>query len=148
MLKEFREFILRGNLVDLAVAVVIGTAFGAVVTALVSSLITPLIAAIGGEPDFGSLDFTINGSTFRYGAFINALLAFLIIAAVVFFFVVKPVNAMMAARRPRPRWTSRPAPVPSAAARSRSWPTAAPSVLPRSARTRPQWRPVTRLTRS
>ncbi len=96
MLKEFREFILRGNLVDLAVAVVIGTAFGAVVTALVSSLITPLIAAIGGEPDFGSLDFTINGSTFRYGVFINALLAFLIIAAVVFFFVVKPVNAMMA----------------------------------------------------
>ena len=90
MLKEFREFILRGNLVDLAVAVVIGTAFGAVVTALVKDLVTPLIAAIGGEPDFSGLKFTINGSEFLYGEFINALLAFLIIAAVVFFLVIKP----------------------------------------------------------
>jgi large conductance mechanosensitive channel len=96
MLKEFREFILRGNLVDLAVAVVIGTAFGAVVTALVADLITPLIAAIGGQPDFSNLDFEINSSRFLYGDFINALLTFAIIAAVVFFFVVKPVNALLA----------------------------------------------------
>jgi large conductance mechanosensitive channel len=95
MIKDFREFILRGNLVDLAVAVVIGTAFGALVTALVSDLITPLIAAVGGQPDFSNLSFEINGSTFRYGDFINALLTFLIIAAVVFFLVVRPVNALM-----------------------------------------------------
>ena len=100
MLKEFREFVLRGNLVDLAVAVVIGTAFGAVVTALVRDLITPLIGAIGGEPDFSGLAFTINDSEFRYGDFINALVAFLIIAAVVFFFVIKPVNALMARFQP------------------------------------------------
>ena len=99
MLKEFREFILRGNLIELAVAVVLGTAFGAVVTALVKDLVTPLIAAIGGKPDFSGLTFTINGSKFLYGDFINALLAFLIIAAVVFFFVIKPVNALMARRK-------------------------------------------------
>lgn len=102
MLKEFREFILRGNLVDLAVAVVIGTAFGAVVTALVKSLITPLIGAIGGQADFSELTFTINGSRFLYGEFINALIAFVIIAAVVFFFVIKPVNALMARFQPAP----------------------------------------------
>ena len=96
MLKEFREFILRGNLVDLAVAVVIGTAFGALVAAFVKNLVTPLIAAIGGQPDFSGLSFKLNGSVFLYGAFINALLTFVIIAAVVFFFVVKPVNALMA----------------------------------------------------
>ena len=96
MLKEFREFILRGNLVDLAVAVVIGTAFGALVAAFVKNLVTPLIAAIGGQPDFSGLSFKLNGSEFLYGAFINALLTFVIIAAVVFFFVVKPVNALMA----------------------------------------------------
>ena len=96
MLREFREFILRGSLVDLAIAVVIGTAFGAVVAALVADLVTPLIAAVGGEPDFDGLSFTINGSEFRYGHFLNALLTFVIIAAVVFFFVVKPVNALMA----------------------------------------------------
>ena len=95
MLKEFRQFILRGNLVDLAVAVVIGTAFTALVTALVRNLVTPLIAAIGGEPDFSELTFTINGSEFLYGEFINALLAFLIIAAVVFFLIIKPVNVLM-----------------------------------------------------
>ena len=100
MLKEFREFILLGNLVDLAVAVVIGTAFGALVTALVRDLITPLIAAVGGEPDFADLTFTINGSRFLYGDFINALLAFLIIAAVIFFLVVKPVNALLARLKP------------------------------------------------
>jgi len=96
MLKEFRDFVLRGNVVELAVAVVIGAAFGAVVTAFVASFITPLIAAIGGKPDFSSLAFTINGSRFTYGSFFNALLSFLIIAAMIFFLVVKPVNALLA----------------------------------------------------
>jgi large conductance mechanosensitive channel len=96
MLEEFRAFILRGNLVDLAVAVVIGAAFGAVVASFVENLVTPLIAAIGGKPDFGGLSFTVNGSRFGYGAFLNALITFLIIAAVVFFLVVKPVNALLA----------------------------------------------------
>lgn len=94
-MKGFRQFILRGNLVDLAVAVVIGAAFGAVVTALVADLITPIIAAIGGKPDFSGLSFTINGSHFKYGHFLNALLTFVIIAAVVYFFVVKPVAALL-----------------------------------------------------
>jgi large conductance mechanosensitive channel len=88
--------VLRGNLVDLAVAVVIGTAFTAVVTALVKDLITPLLAAVGGKPDFGALKFSINDSVFRYGDFLNSLLSFVILAAVVFFLVVKPVNALMA----------------------------------------------------
>lgn len=96
MVKEFRDFILRGNVVDLAVAVVIGVAFGAVVTSLVENIITPIIAAIGGQPDFSSLDFEINNSVFRYGAFLNAVIAFLIIAAVIFFLVVKPMNRMLA----------------------------------------------------
>jgi large conductance mechanosensitive channel len=96
MLKEFRDFVLRGNVVELAVAVVIGAAFGALVTAFVASFITPLIAAIGGKPDFSDLAFTINGSRFTSGAFFNALLSFLIIAAVIFFLVVKPVNALLA----------------------------------------------------
>ena len=100
MLREFREFILRGNLVDLAVAVVIGTAFTALVTSLVTNIITPIIAAIGGKPDFSDLAFTINGSKFGYGAFLNALIAFLIIAAVVFFLVIKPVNLLMARFQP------------------------------------------------
>jgi large conductance mechanosensitive channel len=100
LIKEFREFILRGNLVDLAVAVVIGAAFTAVVNALVKDIITPIIAAIGGQPDFSDLSFTINGSQFAYGDFINALITFLIIAAVVFFFVVKPVNALISRYRP------------------------------------------------
>jgi large conductance mechanosensitive channel len=100
MLKEFRSFILRGNLIDLAVAVVIGTAFTAVVTALVKNIITPLIAAIGGEADFSGLAFTINGSKFLYGDFINALLSFLIVAAVCFFLIIKPVNALMARFQP------------------------------------------------
>jgi large conductance mechanosensitive channel len=95
MLKEFREFIMRGNVIDLAIAVVIGAAFGALVTALVEDFITPLIAAIGGQPDFSALDFTINGSVFKYGHFINAVISFLIIAAVIFFFVVKPMNTLM-----------------------------------------------------
>ena len=102
LLKDFRAFILRGNLVDLAVAVVIGTAFTAVVTALVRDLVTPLIAAIGGKPDFSNLAFTINGSRFAYGDFINALVSFVIIAAVLFFFVIRPVNALLARRRTEP----------------------------------------------
>ena len=100
MVKEFREFILRGNLVDLAVAVVIGAAFGAVIAALVADIITPLIAAIGGKPDFSGLTFSINGSKFKYGDFINALITFVIIAAVVFFFVIKPVNHLLERMRP------------------------------------------------
>jgi large conductance mechanosensitive channel len=96
MLKEFRDFILRGNVVDLAVAVLLGAAFGAVVTAFSSSFITPLIAAIGGKPDFGDLFFTINGARFTYGDFFNALISFLIVAAVVFFLVIKPMNTIMA----------------------------------------------------
>jgi large conductance mechanosensitive channel len=95
MLKDFRQFLLRGSLVDLAIAVVIGAAFGAVVAALVKDLITPLIAAIGGQPDFGGLDFTINSSRFAYGDFLNTVISFVIIAAVVFFLVVRPVNALM-----------------------------------------------------
>ena len=101
-MKDFRQFILRGNLVDLAVAVVLGTAFAAVVAALVADLITPLIAAIGGNPDFSGLSFTINKSHFLYGAFVNALLSFLIVAAVLFFLVIKPVNALMNRRRTEP----------------------------------------------
>jgi large conductance mechanosensitive channel len=98
MLKEFRQFIMRGNVVDLAVAVVIGTAFGAVVAAFVADIITPLVAAIFGQPSFQGLTFTINKSHFLYGAFIDAVLSFLMIAAAIFFFVVKPLN-MLAARR-------------------------------------------------
>ena len=102
MLKDFRAFILRGNLVDLAVAVVIGTAFTAVISALVKDLVTPLIAAIGGKPDFSNLAFTINGSRFAYGDFINALIAFVIVAAVLFFFVIQPVNALLERLRTEP----------------------------------------------
>ena len=100
--REFRDFILRGNVVDLAVGIIIGVAFGTVVSALVKDLITPLIAAIGGKPDFSALSFTINHSTFLYGDFINAVISFVIIAAVVFFFVVKPVNGLMARFKPTP----------------------------------------------
>lgn len=101
-LNEFRKFLLRGNVVDLAVAVVIGAAFGAVVTAMVEGLITPLIAAIGGQPDFSAIAFTVNGSTFAIGLFLNALISFLILAAVVFFFVVKPMNMLLARARTAP----------------------------------------------
>jgi len=99
MLKEFRDFILRGNVIDLAVAVVIGAAFGAVVTSAVENLFTPLIGAIFGEPDFSALDFTLNDSRFFYGAFINSVISFLAIAAVIFFVVVKPLNVLNARRR-------------------------------------------------
>jgi large conductance mechanosensitive channel len=93
---DFKKFVMRGNVVDLAVAVVLGVAFVAVVTALVEDLITPIIAAIFGEPDFSRLRFTINGSIFQYGAFINAVIAFILIAAALFFFVVKPINSLAA----------------------------------------------------
>src|SRR5215472_16889136 len=92
--KGFRSFLMRGNLIDLAVAVVIGTAFTAVVTAIVKDLITPLIAAIGGQRNFPSLIFTVHNSTFHYGDFINALVSFVIIAAVVYFLIVSPVNRL------------------------------------------------------
>ena len=100
MLKGFREFILRGNVIDLAVAVVIGAAFGAVVKAFVDNLITPLIAALFGKPDFSGLAFTINGSIFKYGLFINALVTFVLVAAAVYFVVVAPMNKL-AERRAR-----------------------------------------------
>jgi large conductance mechanosensitive channel len=112
MLKEFREFVLRGNVVDLAVGVVIGAAFGALVTAVVSGLITPVIAAIGGQSDFSDLSFTINDSKFAYGAVINALISFLIVAAAVFFLVVKPVNALMERFRTEPDVTQETRPCP------------------------------------
>ena len=104
LLDEFKQFLLRGNLIDLAVAVVIGAAFGDVIKALVKDLITPLIAAIGGKPDFSRLTFTVNDSQFFYGDFINAIISFVIIAAVIFFFVIKPVNALIsrAHREPPP----------------------------------------------
>jgi large conductance mechanosensitive channel len=113
MLRDFREFLLRGNLVDMAVGIVIGLAFAAVVTALVADLITPIIAAIGGQPDFGSLSFTINGSHFRYGDFLNQVITFVIIAAAVFFLVVHPVNALMARRRTEPPVDSPTRPCPA-----------------------------------
>jgi large conductance mechanosensitive channel len=91
----FRKFLLRGNVVDLAVAVVIGAAFGAVVTSFVKAFVTPLIGAFGGIPDFSTWIFTVNGSRFAVGEFPNALLSFIVIAAVVYFFVVLPVNKLM-----------------------------------------------------
>jgi large conductance mechanosensitive channel len=101
VLKEFRDFLLRGNLIEIAVGLVLALAFTAVVTSLVEDLITPLIAAVFGKPDFSGLTFTINDSTFRYGSFLNALLSFVLIAAVLFFLVVRPMNAL-AARRASP----------------------------------------------
>ena len=102
LLNDFKQFLLRGNVVDLAVAVVIGAAFGAVVTALVQDFITPLIAAIGGQADFSALDFKIHGSTFRYGDFVNKVITFVAIAAAVFFFVVTPINALISRARREP----------------------------------------------
>jgi large conductance mechanosensitive channel len=95
MLKEFRDFLLRGNIVELAVAFVIGLAFAAVVNSLVNDLVTPLIAMVIGKPDFSDLTFTINDAVFRYGSFLTAVIQFVSIAAAVFFFVVKPVNALL-----------------------------------------------------
>jgi large conductance mechanosensitive channel len=102
LLKDFKAFLLRGNVVDLAVAVVVGAAFGAVVTALVRDLITPIIALIVGKPNFSNLSFTINSSHFLYGDFINYLISFISIAAAVFFFVVQPINALMRRRKTQP----------------------------------------------
>jgi len=99
MIKEFREFLLRGSVIDLAIAVVLGAAFGAVVTSFVNDILMQLIAMIGGQPDFSGLSFTINDAEFRYGAFLNAVISFVIIAAAIFFFVVRPVNALMARRK-------------------------------------------------
>ncbi len=95
MLKEFKQFLLRGNVVDLAVGVVIGVAFGTVITALVSDLLTPFISAIVKVPDFSALVFAINGSKFMYGHFLNTLISFLLVAAAIFFFVIKPVNMLI-----------------------------------------------------
>jgi large conductance mechanosensitive channel len=95
MLTEFRDFLLRGNILELAVAFVLGLAFAAVVNSLVENLLLPVIAMIIGEPDFSGLTFTINGAVFRYGAFVTSLIQFVAIAAAVFFFVVKPVQALM-----------------------------------------------------
>lgn len=101
-MKGFKEFLLRGNVVDLAIAVVIGAAFGAVVTALVKDLLTPLIAAIGGKPDFSALFFTVNKSKFLYGDFINAIITFVILAAVIYFLVVLPINHLIQMSRKEP----------------------------------------------
>ena len=109
---EFKKFLLRGNVIDLAVAFVIGAAFAALVQAAVADLLTPLVAAIFGQPDFSALKFTINGSEFRYGHFLNVLIAFVTIAFVVFFFVVKPINRLteLANRRESPDPSTRKCP--------------------------------------
>jgi large conductance mechanosensitive channel len=101
-MKGFRQFLLRGNVVDLAVAIVIGAAFVSVVNAFVKDIVTPLIAAIGGQPDFASLDFTINNSRFLYGDFINQVIAFVLIAAIVYYLVVLPVNTLISRARREP----------------------------------------------
>ena len=101
ILQEFKDFIMRGNVVDLAVAVVIGAAFGVVVSSLVKDIITPIIAAIFGKPNFGNLSFTIHHSEFLYGDFINAVITFVIVAAAIFFLVVKPINYLTERRRSR-----------------------------------------------
>jgi len=100
MIKEFRDFLMRGNLVELAVAFVIGLAFAALITSFVDDLILPIVAMIFGQPDFSALDFTINDAVFRYGAFLTALITFITTAAAIFFFVVKPMNTIMARVRP------------------------------------------------
>lgn len=102
MLNEFKQFLLRGNAIDLAVGVVIGSAFGAVVTALVSDFITPFIAAIAKVPDWSNLYFTVNGSKFMYGHFLNALLSFVLVAGSIFFFILKPVNLLVSRARKEP----------------------------------------------
>lgn len=123
-MQGFKKFLLRGNLVELAVAVVIGVAFTAVVTAIVKDLITPLIAAIGGKPDFSRLTFTVHNSKFFYGDFINAVVSFAIIAAVVFFLVLVPVNRLLEFTQRNQESTERECPeclsgVPKAARRCR-----------------------------
>lgn len=100
--KEFKSFLLRGNVVDLAVGVIIGASFGSVVTALVADILTPLIAAIAKVPDFGGLVFTLNGSKFMYGHFINTVISFLLVATAIFFFVIKPINLLISRARKEP----------------------------------------------
>ena len=102
MLRGFRQFILRGNVVDMAVGVVVGAAFAGMVAAFTKDLLTPLIAALIGKPDFSAITFTINGSIFAVGDFINAVIAFLLVAAAVYFFVVTPVNVLVARMRKAP----------------------------------------------
>lgn len=102
LLQEFKQFVLRGNVVDLAVGIVIGVAFTAVVQSFVDNFITPLIGAFGGVKDFSAETFTVNGSEFTYGQFINDLIAFLLTALVVFFFVVKPINVLVSRARKQP----------------------------------------------
>jgi large conductance mechanosensitive channel len=135
VLSDFKRFLLRGNVVDLAIAVVIGAAFGAVIAAFVADFLTPLIAAIGGQSDFSRLSFTINGSTFRYGHFLNAVIAFVIIAAAVFFLVIVPLNKLVARSRkePSPDPTTRKCPeclteIPIAATRCAACTTEVPAV--------------------
>jgi large conductance mechanosensitive channel len=111
MFAEFRQFLLRGNVVDLAVAVIIGAAFGVIVKEIVEGLITPLIAAIGGQPDFSAIAFTINNSKFAIGRVINAVISFVIIGAVIFFFIIKPMNMVMA--RMKKEEAAAPPPAPS-----------------------------------
>ncbi len=101
-MRGFKAFLLRGNVVDLAIGVVIGVAFGSVITAFVKDLVTPLIAAFGGQPNFSTLYFTVNNSKFLYGDFVNALLAFVIVAAVIYFFVVMPYQALVARSHKEP----------------------------------------------
>lgn len=102
MLKEFKQFLLRGNVVDLAVGVVVGAAFGTVVSALVADILTPLIAAIAKVPDFSDISFTINESQFMIGHFLNALISFMLVATAIFFFVVKPMNILVSRSRKEP----------------------------------------------
>jgi large conductance mechanosensitive channel len=99
MIKEFREFLLRGNVVDLAVAVILGAAFGAVVTSFVNDILMQVVAIVFSEPDFSGLTLTINDSEIRYGSFLNTVITFVIIGAAIFFLVVKPVNVLMARRK-------------------------------------------------
>jgi large conductance mechanosensitive channel len=111
VLKGFGAFLMRGNVIDLAVAVVMGGAFGAIVTSLVKDIVTPLIAAIAGKPDFSALSFTLNNSIFRYGDFLNAALDFVLVSTAVYFFIVGPMNAVMGRFRPAPgEPTTRPCP--------------------------------------
>jgi len=102
MLSGFKQFILRGNVIDMAVGVVVGAAFGGVVTALTKDLLTPLIAAVVGKPDFSAISFTIGSTVFPVGDFINAVVSFLLIAAAIYFFVVTPVNALVSRMRKAP----------------------------------------------
>jgi large conductance mechanosensitive channel len=110
MLREFKEFLLKGNLIEVAVALVLALALTAVVSSLVEDLLTPLLAAVFGQPDFAGLTFEINDSVFRYGEFLNAVIAFVLIGAVLFFFVVKPVDALAERRRKREDATTRECP--------------------------------------